>query len=358
MGFSMEASDEMLDIDTDDGLEENEAEFSSEEDEEEVVGDATDDESVDEEDGDDDSEDDESEEEETEDTEEDAEGEDVVTIDLPNEDGTVEQIELTESEFRDLLKLRDVKDVPIDDVIEYKKMQPVVNALQSNETAKTVLQYGAQGYSERDIIDGLFLKYHPEALAPLTDFYNRPQQAAPEVEPEFDTVAEQVAYLTQKGIREELQRAGLIDIANNYKQQTQQQQTERQREDRNRRGNAVFDQVLGQYNLRYEDTTAEERQAMGQAFAELYPNFNFATDDVQPYQVAAVYKMAIAPKKEKVQVKEGKGFAVKTSKLPKILPGKGGSGKVERPEKAAPKDDRRGRNGRIDAWYQGEPVKK
>ena len=356
MGFSMEASDEMQDIELDDGFieEEEVAPEDSEELDEEV-----DEEESSEEDDESEEEAEESEEtEESEESEEETEGEDVVTIDLPNEDGTIEQIELTESEFRDLLKLRDAKDIPVDDVLEYKKMQPVVNALQANETAKTVLMYGAQGYSERDIIDGLFLKHHPEALAPLTEFYNRPQTRQEEPEPEFNTVAEQVEYLTKKGIREVLEQAGLIDVAQNYKQQTQQQITERQREERQRRGNAVFDNVLGQYNVRYEDTTTEEREAMARAFRELYPNHDFERDDVQPYQVAAVYKMALAPKREKVKVKDGKGFAVKTSKLPQILPGKGGSSKTEQPKSSLQTDSRKGRNGKIDAWYQGEPVRK
>ena len=356
MGFSMEASDEMLEMDTEDIFEDESQEEISED--SDVDSESPDEESEADEEEQDDNDSEEEEPEDEEDSEE-AEGteEDVVTIDLPNEDGTVDQIELTESEFRDLLKMREANDIPLDDVMEYKKMQPVVSALLGNETAKTVLQYGAQGYSERDIIDGLFLKHHPEALAPLTEFYNRPQTRQDEPEPEFNTVAEQVAYLTQKGIREELQKAGLIDVAQNYRQQTQEQITQRQREERQRRGNAVFDNVLGQYNVRYEDTSAEEREAMAIAFRELYPNHDFERDDVQPYQVAAVYKMALAPKKEKIKVKEGKGFAVKTSKLPKILPGKGGSSKMEQPTTDKKTGGRKGRNGKIDGWFLGQPVK-
>ena len=116
-------------------------------------------------------------------------------------DGTTRNIPL--SEMKEMIEAQKKYQQIEPDIQRVNELKPVLEKIGGSQMLKNAITYSMQGYSDDQIVDGLFLLRHPE-VKEMYDTYskNKPQQQ--EETPAFDTIEEEVEYRVKKGIEAQL----------------------------------------------------------------------------------------------------------------------------------------------------------
>ena len=152
------------------------------------------------------------------------------------------------------------------EIARYQELKPILNKIGGSNMLRNAVTYSMQGYSDDQIIDGLFLLKHPE-VREMYDNYAKNKPTTVEEEPEFDTIEEEVAYKVKKGIEEHL--APIKEQLNSMSNKEQQAQQYYQAQQ-------VFEKVRGslrelpQYKTRGKVTFEDKRDPTPQDVDAFY----------------------------------------------------------------------------------------
>ena len=110
---------------------------------------------------------------------------------------------------------------------KYNEFKPILNKIGGSPMLKNAITYSIQGYSDDQIIDGLFLLKHPE-VKEMYEHYSKNKPSQAEEMPEFDTIEEEVEYRVKKGIESHIApiKAQLDGMTNQQQQAQQSYQTQ------------------------------------------------------------------------------------------------------------------------------------
>lgn len=226
-----------------------------------------------------------------------------------------------------------VKPEDAEELSYYRQISPVIDTVKQSPTIKEFLKwkFNERGYTEEQIIDGLFLMRHP-------DFNNyiermRSEQAQqpnePEV-PEFESLEDEINYRVQKGIESALKEkvAPIEEQVNYFKQQQLTQQQQQQAYAQQQQLDAIYNNnntMLNQaaqkvYGLSPNDYTADDIKAFGETFSKFYPGVDMFKMPLNEMQATVLVREALSNR----QVKQANLTRGKSpERLPNILGSQG-----------------------------------
>ena len=140
------------------------------------------------------------------DQEEVVEGDEVdTTLDEPayevDIDGVTRNVPV--SEMKELFDIQKKFQAIESDVQRTNELKPVLEKISGSQMLKNAITYSMQGYSDDQIVDGLFLLKHPE-VKEMYDSYAKNKPVQQEEIPEFETIEEEVEYRVKRGIEAHL----------------------------------------------------------------------------------------------------------------------------------------------------------
>lgn len=210
-----------------------------------------------------------------------------------------------------------------------KQLQPFIEQVRQDDLMKAFIQYKSQGYSNAEIIDGMFLLRHPEYAngAPGQQNTAMPQPPQEEEVPFFETIAEEVEYHTRKAMSKEL-----ADIKNTLSQiagRTNQYEQERYTMSVAQSNDRVIMDALSEAGVSQDQLDDSSLRDMYQNMSSLYPGVDMNTFRLTPVQAKSIVKLTfgnrqpsnIATQMQNAAKKPDTGQMIKTSKLPTVLPG-------------------------------------
>ena len=140
------------------------------------------------------------------------------------------------------------------EIARYQELKPILNKIGGSNMLRNAVTYSMQGYSDDQIIEGLFLLKHPE-VKEMYDNYAKNKPTAIEEEPEFDTIEEEVAYKVKKGIEEHLApiKEQLSSMTNKEQQAQQYYQSQQIYENNDRLINSIVADKYGSIEVNNEN---------------------------------------------------------------------------------------------------------
>ena len=223
----------------------------------------------------------------------------------------------------------------------YRQISPVIDTVKQSPTIKEFLKwkFNERGYTEEQIIDGLFLMRHP-------DFNNyiekmRAEQAKLQEEPampEFESLEDEINYRVQKGIEAALKEkvAPIEEQVNYFKQQQLTQQQQREAYEQQQQLEAIYnnnDALLNAaaqkvYGLTPNDYTESDVKAFGETFSKFYPGVDMMKMPLNEMQATILVKEALAGRQVKsASLTRGKN----PERLPNILGSQGPNSNTPKP---------------------------
>ena len=142
------------------------------------------------------------------------------------------------------------------EIARYQELKPILNKIGGSNMLRNAVTYSMQGYSDDQIIEGLFLLKHPE-VKEMYDNYAKNKPTTVEEEPEFDTIEEEVAYKVKKGIEEHLApiKEQLSSMSNKEQQAQQYYQAQQVFENNDRLINSLVERHYGSIEVNNENIT-------------------------------------------------------------------------------------------------------
>lgn len=203
------------------------------------------------------------------------------------------------------------------EIARYQELKPILNKIGGSNMLRNAVTYSMQGYSDDQIIEGLFLLKHPE-VKEMYDNYAKNKQTVVEEEPEFDTIDEEVAYKVKKGIEEHLApiKEQLSSMTNKEQQAQQYYQSQQIYENNDRLINSIVADKYGSIEVNNENIeklqTAFVKLGYGKTGADI-ARVALNQDQAE----VLLYKAYGTPTKQK----SAPSLINKTADLPNILKG-------------------------------------
>lgn len=203
------------------------------------------------------------------------------------------------------------------EIERYQELKPILNKIGGSNMLRNAVTYSMQGYSDNQIIEGLFLLQHPE-VKEMYDTYAKNKPNTVEEEPEFDTIDEEVAYKVKKGIEEHLApiKEQLSSMTNKEQQAQQYYQSQQIYENNDRLINSIVADKYGSIEVNNENIeklqTAFVKLGYGKTGADIA---RVALNEDQAE--ALLYKAYGTPTKQKTTP----SLINRTADLPNILKG-------------------------------------
>ena len=217
------------------------------------------------------------------------------------------------------------------EIARYQELKPILNKIGGSNMLRNAVTYSMQGYSDDQIIEGLFLLKHPE-VKEMYDNYAKNKPTTVEEEPEFDTIEEEVAYKVKKGIEEHLApiKEQLSSMSNKEQQAQQYYQAQQVFENNDRLINSLVERHYGSIEVNNENITKLQNAFVKLGYGKTGADISRVALNEDQAE-ALLYKAYGTPKTQQ----QAPSLLNKTADLPNIMrgtPGKamiGGEGKSQ-----------------------------
>ena len=217
------------------------------------------------------------------------------------------------------------------EIARYQELKPILNKIGGSNMLRNAVTYSMQGYSDDQIIEGLFLLKHPE-VKEMYDNYAKNKPTTVEEEPEFDTIEEEVAYKVKKGIEEHLApiKEQLSSMSNKEQQAQQYYQAQQIFENNDRLINSLVERHYGSIEVNNENITKLQNAFVKLGYGRTGADISRVALNEDQAE-ALLYKAYGTPKTRQ----QAPSLLNKTADLPNIMrgtPGKamiGGEGKSQ-----------------------------
>ena len=217
------------------------------------------------------------------------------------------------------------------EIARYQELKPILNKIGGSNMLRNAVTYSMQGYSDDQIIEGLFLLKHPE-VKEMYDNYAKNKPTTVEEEPEFDTIEEEVAYKVKKGIEEHLApiKEQLTSMSNKEQQAQQYYQAQQVFENNDRLINSLVERNYGSIEVNNENITKLQNAFVKLGYGKTGADISRVALNEDQAE-ALLYKAYGMPKVQQ----QAPSLLNKTADLPNIMrgtPGKamiGGEGKSQ-----------------------------
>lgn len=217
------------------------------------------------------------------------------------------------------------------EIARYQELKPILNKIGGSNMLRNAVTYSMQGYSDDQIIEGLFLLKHPE-VKEMYDNYAKNKPTTVEEEPEFDTIEEEVAYKVKKGIEEHLApiKEQLSSMSNKEQQAQQYYQAQQVFENNDRLINSLVERNYGSIEVNNENITKLQNAFVKLGYGKTGADISRVALNEDQAE-ALLYKAYGTPKTQQ----QAPSLLNKTADLPNIMrgtPGKamiGGEGKSQ-----------------------------
>ena len=217
------------------------------------------------------------------------------------------------------------------EIARYQELKPILNKIGGSNMLRNAVTYSMQGYSDDQIIEGLFLLKHPE-VKEMYDNYAKNKPTTVEEEPEFDTIEEEVAYKVKKGIEEHLApiKEQLTSMSNKEQQAQQYYQAQQVFENNDRLINSLVERHYGSIEVNNENITKLQNAFVKLGYGKTGADISRVALNEDQAE-ALLYKAYGMPKVQQ----QAPSLLNKTADLPNIMrgtPGKamiGGEGKSQ-----------------------------
>ena len=217
------------------------------------------------------------------------------------------------------------------EIARYQELKPILNKIGGSNMLRNAVTYSMQGYSDDQIIEGLFLLKHPE-VKEMYDNYAKNKPTTVEEEPEFDTIEEEVAYKVKKGIEEHLApiKEQLSSMSNKEQQAQQYYQAQQVFENNDRLINSLVERHYGSIEVNNENITKLQNAFVKLGYGKTGADVSRVALNEDQVE-ALLYKAYGTPKIQQ----QAPSLLNKTADLPNIMrgtPGKamiGGEGKSQ-----------------------------
>lgn len=217
------------------------------------------------------------------------------------------------------------------EIARYQELKPILNKIGGSNMLRNAVTYSMQGYSDDQIIEGLFLLKHPE-VKEMYDHYAKNKPTTTEEEPEFDTIEEEVAYKVKKGIEEHLApiKEQLSSMSNREQQAQQYYQAQQVFENNDRLINSLVERHYGSIEVNNENITKLQNAFVKLGYGKTGADISRVALNEDQAE-ALLYKAYGTPKTQQ----QAPSLLNKTADLPNIMrgtPGKamiGGEGKSQ-----------------------------
>lgn len=208
-----------------------------------------------------------------------------------------------------------------DQVENFRQIKPVIDKIKESQTLKQFIGYSSQGYTDEQIMDGLFLLRHPEYKEMFDNYSKNKPAPEPEKMPEDMTVEEEIEWRVNKALQERLAPVQ-SQLKTMTEQQARQQQQQQYATVYQNNDNLIMNAV--QSELGGIEINATNAQMLQQTFAELYPNENIQTKPLTERQAKLLVREAFGGMKQQTQPNRQAGLLSKTKDLPDIMTGTSG----------------------------------
>lgn len=153
------------------------------------------------------------------------------------------------------------------EINRYNELKPVINKIGSSPLLKNAITYSMQGYTDDQIVDGLFLLKHPE-VKEMYDSYAKNKPAQTDDMPEFETIEEEVEYRVKKGIEAHIApiKAQLDGMTNQQMQAQQQYQSQQVYVNNDALINSVVSEKYGSIPVTRENVEKLQNAFVGLGF--------------------------------------------------------------------------------------------
>ena len=217
------------------------------------------------------------------------------------------------------------------EIARYQELKPILNKIGGSNMLRNAVTYSMQGYSDDQIIEGLFLLKHPE-VKEMYDHYAKNKPTTTEEEPEFDTIEEEVAYKVKKGIEEHLApiKEQLSSMSNKEQQAQQYYQAQQVFENNDILINSLVERHYGSIEVNNENITKLQNAFVKLGYGKTGADISRVALNEDQAE-ALLYKAYGTPKTQQ----QAPSLLNKTADLPNIMrgtPGKamiGGEGKSQ-----------------------------
>lgn len=213
-----------------------------------------------------------------------------------------------------------------DDQEDLSQYKPIIDLLGRDDELRDIMTYRSYGYTTDQIVDGLFLKRHPELHDIIRNYYaNQGTQyytadsEEDEQPPEFETYEEEVRYYAKKeadrALKKILSELGpKVQELLNKQQQIEQQS--RMAYIYNVNNNAL-ENALSELGMSGEDLSQEDIKSIAKNLKTLYPGVDFKSVIMTPEQARIVLSASLGSKQKRSGSTKQ---LVKQQLLPKIQP--------------------------------------
>lgn len=208
-----------------------------------------------------------------------------------------------------------------DNVETFRQIRPVIDKIKESQTLKQFLSYSSQGYTDEQIMDGLFLLRHPDYKEMFDNYAKNKPAPAEEQMPEDMTVEEEINWRVEKALKERLAPVQSQLQAMTAQQQRQAQEQQYANVYQNNDAlimDAVKDEIGG------IEINQQNAQLLQNTFAELYPGENIQTKPLTPRQAKLLVKEAYGHMVKPSTQNKQAGLLSKTKDLPNIMTGTSG----------------------------------
>lgn len=249
------------------------------------------------------------------DTQQDTEQEESDTIEIDIK-GQVHS--LKQSEIEDVLDKYVKGEMNADsdpDYAMYKQAKPVIDRVRQSDILRQFVAYSAQGYSDEEILNGMFYLKNPNVQQALQGLGRQQQPQVPEEVPEFDTIEEETQYYVRKAVEQHL--APVQQQLSALLNKNQQQEHSATIQSIHSNNNAVLGQAMQKYGI--EALSDDDTQIMRETLNGLFPNENLTEKRLTPVQAELLVQAALARQgKRNGVMPQAKDLSIQ-KKLPNIL---------------------------------------
>jgi len=205
------------------------------------------------------------------------------------------------------------------DLESLKTYKPIIDIVRDDDVLKEYIRYKSLGeHRPEDIIDGMFLKRHPELYPVIQNYYANGGQSQPQEQeepPVFESLEEEVQYYARKAAQEAIK--SVLPHVQQVQQKQQQYEQIKQLEYIDNHNNTVMEAALVEYGYDPTAMTPQELKSIAETLKILYPGVDFRRTMIGEAQAKTIIKTALG-KKEKA--KPATRDYVKQSSLPSVKP--------------------------------------
>jgi len=204
----------------------------------------------------------------------------------------------------------------------YRQVKPMMDSLRQDEIMKEYVGHKANGHNPGDIVDGMFLKRHPELEQVIRSYYSQGNQQQARIEeevPEFDNYNDEVRYYARKEA-ETMMKQFMAQVAPQLQTVAQKQQAIEQQGLMNQvrdNNDSVMRSALMYHGLDEESLTEPEIRQIASTMQSLYPGVKFQQAALTPEQAKYIIAASLGGKKRK---QPDMSALSRQSQLPRINP--------------------------------------